>query len=54
MEEVFGSPGKAALRLFLDTLPSDATINWTCSSELLWAPTALLAMQLQEELADAK
>jgi len=51
MEQVFGAPGLAALRLFLDALPSDATITWTYSGKLQWSSTAKLALELQEDLA---
>lgn len=52
VEETFGSPGKEALIAFFNALPSCATITWTYSAELLWAPTALLAMQLEDDIAN--
>jgi hypothetical protein len=49
MASVFGSPGKAALKLFLASLPSDATICW---GEEEWLPADVLAQSLERELAD--
>jgi hypothetical protein len=47
MAYVFGRPGRAALQMFLDQLPSDATINW---GEGFWVPVAVVAEQLRAEL----
>jgi hypothetical protein len=48
MAEVFGNPGKAALRLFLQSLPYDAKITW--GGEFKESPSTV-ARQLRDELS---
>lgn len=51
MASVFGSPGKAALRLFLDSFPSDAVIVYGSGPDRSWARASVVAEELGEELA---
>jgi hypothetical protein len=51
MAEVFGNPGKAALRLFLSYLPL-ASIHWGEQGE--WMPAQTVVKKLHDELAGPK